>query len=633
MRNRKNATALTAETLRNRVHKEAYSFNEELGRWNYDMDLASDLELEFQEHLATLNSVSVVYTKADRIITGDEISVKVVADDEMESNAMNNGREIVFNACLIENLDEQSITSLHGLNYHEVAHAQFSPRGGSALGKWIVESKNKRAYNILEDSRIERLMTAKYPSTRLFLEASVMDYILNGEVESWADCFILTTGRSYIDLDIRQMVADMFIAKYDKQTAIALAKIIHDFRSLTLADEARYKELVEQFAQYVGHDDEPMKMDIPNGGHSDRDMQTKGRPAPKGEQKELQGRGNDGDDENLDGDSPSTEGDSDESSNAQNAKEGQGQGRGHVSAGAKPSEVNEELRNKINKRIEEVLNNQTVKHGTNEVRKAINGNGKQDSSLGNASYETETVSMENRAIAQRFGAELERLRIENDPMWRLETPSGRLNVGRAMHTDINAIDRVFDRWELGNDNRDIEAVILVDNSGSMYGQIDRTLESAWVIKKALEDIDGRVTVYRFNDESRLLYSADDKASPSTYRTIKSTGNTNPYSGLLEAERILMTSDKAIKMLFIVSDGEWNNQDSNDQIMSRINDIEGALTVSVFLGDLTWYKENDLERYEQTIVRLAHNAKIFHQVSQPKDLVEVATRVVTETMVA
>lgn len=633
MRNRKPQTALTAETLRERVNKEAYSFNEELGRWNYDLELASDLEAEFQEHLATLNSVSVVYTKADRIITGDDISVKVVADDTMESNAMNNGREIVFNACLIENLDEQSITSLHGLNYHEVAHAQFSPRGGGALGKWIIESKNKRAYNILEDSRIERLMTAKYPSTRLFLEASVMDYILNGDTESWADCFILTTGRSYLDLDIRQMVADLFIAKYDKQTAIALAKIIHEFRSLTLADESRYKELVEQFAQYVGHDDEPMKMDIPSGGHSDRDMQTKGRPAPKGEQKELQGRGNDGDDENLDNDSPSTDGDSDESSNAQNAKEGQGEGRGQVSTGAKPSEVNEELRNKINKRIEEVLNNQTVKHGTNEVRKAINGNGKQDSSLGNASYDTEIVSMDNRAIAQRFGAELERLRIENDPMWRLETPSGRLNVGRAMHTDINAIDRVFDRWELGNDNRDIEAVILVDNSGSMYSQINRTLESAWVIKKALEDIDGRVTVYRFNDESRLLYSADEKASPSTYRTIKSTGNTNPYSGLLEAERILMTSDKAIKMLFIVSDGEWNNQDSNDQIMSRINDIEGALTVSVFLGDLSWYKENDSERYEQTIVRLAHNAKIFHQVSQPKDLVEVATRVVTETMVA
>jgi hypothetical protein len=202
-----------------------------------------------------------------------------------------------------------------------------------------------------------------------------------------------------------------------------------------------------------------------------------------------------------------------------------------------------------------------------------------------------------------------------------------------MHSDINAIDRVFDRWELGNDNRDIEAVILVDNSGSMYSQIDRTLESAWIIKKALEDIDGRVTVYRFNDESRLLYSADDKASPNTFRTIKSTGSTNPYTGLLEAERILMSSDKAIKMLFIVSDGEWFNEDKCNAIVSRINDLEGGLTVSVFLGDLSWYYENDRERYEETIVRLAHEAQIFHQVSKPQDLVEVATKVVMTTMVA
>lgn len=630
---RKSKTALTAETMRERIQKESYHYDETQARWLYDEAKASELELEFQEHIAMLNSVSVVYTKADRIITGDEIEVKVVADPDLESSAMNNGREITFNANLIENLDEQSITSLHGLNYHEVAHALFSPRGGSALGKWIVETKNKRAYNILEDSRIERLMTSKYPSTKLFLEASVMDYILNGDSDTWGDCFILTTGRGYIDLGIRQMVADKFIEKYDRQTAIAIAKIIHEFRTLTLGDEARYRELVEAFAHYVGHDDEPMKMDMPEGGHSDRDMQTKGRPAPKSEQGELQGRGNDGDDESLD--NPSGSGDSDESSDPSNALNGESTGNGQVQTGSGVGKgvSNEDMRKKINERIEEVLSNKTVQHGTSEVRKAINGNDKQDSSLGNASYETATVSVSNRAIAQRFGAELERLRIENDPMWRLETPSGRLNIGRAMHSDINAIDRVFDRWELGNDNRDIEAVILVDNSGSMYSVMDKTLESAWVIKKALEDIDGRVTVYRFNDESRLLYSADDKASPSTFRTIKSTGSTNPYTGLLEAERILMSSDKAIKMLFIVSDGEWFNEDKCNAIVSRINDLEGGLTVSVFLGDLTWYLENDRERYEETVVRLSHEAQIFHQVSKPQDLVEVATKVVMTTMVA
>ena len=616
------------DSLRAQINKEAYGFNEEIGRWEYDTVRAENIEREFQEHLATLTSVSVVYSKADSIITGDDITVSVVADDTMDSGAMNNGKEIVFNACVIEELDEQSIVSLHGLNYHEVAHSQFSPRGGGALGKWIVSEGYKRAYNILEDSRIERLISAKYPSTRLFLESAVMNYILNGDSENWGDAFILTTGRKFIDLEIRQMVCDLFTAKYGVEATTKVRDIIHEFRTLTLSqDEPRYRELIQEFAKVVGKDDEPPTFKQGEGDHSDRGMMSKGRPAPKGEQKELQERADlmegQGQNESI---KDSEEGNADSSDNPAKTGNRQGTGTGE-------GESDDSLREKIQKRVDEIMQNKTVKNGTSEVRKAINNNSQQDSSLGNATFETHTVQPSNRAIAQRFGAELEQLRIENDPMWRLELPTGRLNVGRTMNADINDIDRLFDRWELGNDNRDIEAVILVDNSGSMQRVMNQTLESAWVIKRALEMIDSRVTVYRFNDESRLLYSADDKASPSTYRTIRSTGSTNPYTGLLEAERILMSSDKSIKMLFVISDGEWDYSDRNNDIVSRINEIEGALTVSVYLGDLSWYKENNAEKYEETIVRLAHNAQIFHQVTQPKHLVEVATKVVTSTLVA
>jgi hypothetical protein len=624
----------TIDALRQEVSRKAYGFNETTGRWEFDKGIADEVERDFQEHLATLNSVSVVYTKADRIITGDSnIEVKVVADPDMDTGAMNNGREIVFNACVVEELDEQSIVSLHGLNYHEVAHAQFSPRGGGALGKWIVESGYKRAYNVLEDSRIERLISAKYPSTRLFLESAVMTYILNGDTDTWGDAFILTTGRKFIDLEIRQVVADLFTAKYGTGATIKIREIINEFRTLSLSqDEPRYRELIEEFAKVVGKDDEESKFGFAEGGHSERGLMSKGRPASKHEQKELQERADgmeQGGEEESIGDSEEANGDSANDSNGEATANHSGNGNANSD-----KEGTEELRQKLNKRIEELMQNKTVKNGTNEVRKAIHNNSKQDSSLGNASYETEQVNIANRAIAQRFGAELEQLRIENDPMWRLELPTGRLNVGRTMHSDINDIDRLFDRWETGNDNRDIEAVILVDNSGSMQTVMNRTLESAWVIKRALEMIDSRVTVYRFNDEARLLYSADDKANPSTYRTIRSTGSTNPYGGLLEAERILASSDRSIKMLFIISDGEWDNADANNEIISRINEIEGSLTVSVYLGNLDWYKENwEKERCDEMIGRLVHNAKIFHQVNQPKDLVEVATKVVTSTLVA
>jgi hypothetical protein len=122
------------------------------------------------------------------------------------------------------------------------------------------------------------------------------------------------------------------------------------------------------------------------------------------------------------------------------------------------------MRDRLNKRLEQIINHEQVKQGTSEVRKALDHNTEQNSLVGNSAYSIEEVGSVNKELAQRFAYEMETLRIENDPMWKLEVPTGRLNITRTMNADINDIDRLFDRWDIGNDNRDIEAVVLVDNS-------------------------------------------------------------------------------------------------------------------------------------------------------------------------
>jgi Mg-chelatase subunit ChlD len=273
-----------------------------------------------------------------------------------------------------------------------------------------------------------------------------------------------------------------------------------------------------------------------------------------------------------------------------------------------------------------------VKSATSEVRKAINNNSEQNPNAKKALYTNASVKPNNREIAERFGHELERLRIENDPMWRLEVPMGRLNVARSMHSNINDIDRLFDRWDIGNDNRDIEAVVLVDNSGSMMFNMNSTLEAMWAIKRGVEQIDGRVTVFRFNDNTRVVYGADEKASPTEYRSLNSSGGTNPYEALLEADRILSNSDRAIKLLFIISDGEWHNAERCNEIISRMNQVEGMLTVAVFLGDLEGWRKHYSEEYiAEALIRYQHGADMLHVVAEPKDLIDVAIKVVKETM--
>jgi Mg-chelatase subunit ChlD len=297
-----------------------------------------------------------------------------------------------------------------------------------------------------------------------------------------------------------------------------------------------------------------------------------------------------------------------------------------------PTNEDKALRDKLNKKLDELSNNQQVKSATSEVRKAIDNNSEQNPNAKKALYTNASVKPSNREIAERFGYELERLRIDNDPMWRLEVPMGRLNVARSMNADINDIDRMFDRWDIGNDNRDIEAVVLVDNSGSMMFQMNSTLEAMWAIKRGVEQIDGRVTVFRFNDNTRVVYGADEKASPTEYRSLNSSGGTNPYEALLEADRILSNSDRAIKLLFIISDGEWHNSERCNEIISRMNEVEGMLTVAVFLGDLEGWRKHYSEEYiAESLIRYQHGADMLHVVAEPKDLVDVAIKVVKETM--
>ena len=111
-----NIRGLSAEDMAREISQKAYLYDEQLNQWIYDEELAQDLEQEYQAHVAKLNSVSVVYSKADSIITGEDIAVGVETNPEMDTTAYNDGKKIMFNAHLLENVDDVGITTLHGFN-------------------------------------------------------------------------------------------------------------------------------------------------------------------------------------------------------------------------------------------------------------------------------------------------------------------------------------------------------------------------------------------------------------------------------------------------------------------------------------------------------------------------------------
>ena len=611
----------------NDVVKTAIPTRQESGEWVYADEFGrtrDELLMEYVERQNELDSIASVYQTADKIITGEDISVSVTADTEMKTTAMNNGKDIIYNASLIEDLDSETITSLHGTNYHEVAHILFSPRAGSTLGQFAKEQKVIRSFNMLEEARIENLMIAKYPSTRLFLETAITSYLLKDDPSEWGEAFPILTGRKYVDVDIRQAVADKFINKYGVDVAQRVQDIVHAYSSLVFpTDFTKAKDLLTMFADIVGRDTE--QTDMKSGEHGERMVGAKGRPAGAKEQARLQKRAEQSQEP------------------TELLQKGQGVGGNSTEENTDTKQYtqdDERIAKKLNERMNEIKNDSAVKREVSETRKAISGNEDIKSIIKKAELLEMTPSQVAVSYARRFGTELERLVRNNDPMWDSRTPSGKLNISRTMNPDVNSIGEMFDQWNIGNDNSDIEAVMLLDNSGSMGGYMTEVCQNAWIIKRGVETIEGSVSVFAFDHESKKIYDKTEPALPRKFRYINSRGNTAPFRTLIEAERILTASDKSIKILFMLTDGDWSDNEECDKVIKRLNQL-GVLTCLVFLSDYTRWQdiinaskdpsnENHVY-YSRKISEWRHGVKVFRAVTKPRDVLDVANDLVTSTL--
>jgi len=610
----------------------SHELDKETGEWVIaSKDGLSHAEAveKYTERTNRLNAVAGVYQRANRIITGEEVTVTVINDPDMDTNARSNGKDMELNASLIEDLTDESIISLNGVNYHELGHILFSPRIGSNLGIYARDHKLFRALAILEEARTEQLLITRYPAVRKYLEASLYTYILAGKPSEWGGKFHLITGRTYLPIELRQAIAEKAVAQYGLDIVQEVHSIIHAYRGLVFPrDFDTAKALAHRLAKIVGLDEEQPPQGGITGIGGECGLPTKGRPAGTKEQEQLQK------------DSPKSpterlgKGDSQESAPTTNNPAPSNQ-----TAGESDREQDSEdtkLAGTLNKRMEQIKNDSSVKREIRDTRNAIIDSDVARSEIGKSRFHELTPSDTAISTAKRFGAELERLVRNNDPAWVSRVRSGRLNISRTMNPDVNAIAEAFDQWDIGNEATDIEAVILTDNSGSMGGLMHSVCENTWIIKRGIESINGSVTVYNFDSDSELLYEAGDRAKAREMRFVESGGNTNPIRGIIEADRVLSASKKSIKILFIVTDGEWEKEAQCDDLIKRMGE-KGVITSVVFLGDYKGYREvlgrsamGD-EQATQYIARLRHKAKVFHAVSTTRDILNVATELVKSTL--
>ena len=621
-----------------------HELDKETGEWSIStrdgLTHAEAVE-KYTERTNRLNAVAGVYQRANRIITGEDVTVNVITDKDMDTNARSNGKDIELNSLLIEDLTDESIISLNGVNYHELAHVLFSPRIGSNLGIYIRDNKLFRALSILEEGRAEQLLVTRYPAVRKYLEASVYTYLLAGKPSEWGGKFHLITGRTYLPLEIRQSITDSGVDLFGADVVAEVHSIIHEYRNLVFPkDFDTAKALAHRLAKIVGLDDEQ----TPQGGIPDDTtkcgLPSKGRPAGTKEQEQLQQEGGcKFPTENLGKGKPQDELGKGKPQDEEAPKTNNSPAPSRQSAEDSDTEKDSEdtkLAQALNERMEQIKNDSSVKREIRDTRNAIIDSDTACASIGKGHSVDLAPSDGAISIAKRFGTELERLVRNNDPAWLSRVRSGRLNISRTMNPDVNAISEAFDQWDMGNEATDIEAVILTDNSGSMGGHMRAVCENTWIIKRGIESINGSVTAYSFDSDTELLYESSDKAKPRTMRFVDSRGSTNPIRGIIEADRILSASKKSIKILFIVTDGEWEKEVQCDDLIKRMGE-KGVITSVVFLGDYKGYKDvlsRSISGDEQAttyIKRLRHKAQVFHAVSNTRDILDVATALVKSTL--
>lgn len=221
-----------------------------------------------------------VFQRANSVIALRPIKVHIVNQPD-GAPAWSGANDVWFNEAKInDEFDTETLLSIQGLDFHELAHVRYTPRNGSELCLWVIENNYWKAFNALEDQRIETLMVGRFPSTVNWLTATVAQFILNTP-EAIENAYPLLRGRRYLPLEIRQLARK----HYRKQeNIVALAEVIDEYRLLLFPEDTeRAKELIARFAELIQGDN----LADPNGhesrpfhGHESSDS----RPAPKREQ-------------------------------------------------------------------------------------------------------------------------------------------------------------------------------------------------------------------------------------------------------------------------------------------------------------------------------------------------------------
>lgn len=630
------------------------------------MSIQFGLDKQATQHDSAVRMTQVMQQFATMFV-GRNIGVRL--SDSTVAPAWSTSNTIEFSEPQLPDLQTvDGVLSVRGLTFHELSHILFTPRAQADIAIWVRENGYGRAFNALEDQRIETLLTARYGALKLWLTGTITQHLFNGP-EAIQQAFPLVRGRKYLPVQLRKLASELYVNQHH---VAELSSIIDEYRLLLFPQDteqakpliARYAELVRELPEQgnampdpYGHEsrpdgehhsslkDKPLskpeqertrdkakneqvededefnwgdpEQDEPadeQDGNKPSDSQPADEPADSSDSNESGSDSIDGDGEDADGEQDADgQSDSDSSSDSDTPSDGQSL---NGEALDKVQDVLSDLLDSVKQSLGSAISDEIAKFGGDVVLQGV-----PVATPRIANSYPETVSAGAVQASAGFKQELLKLKQAHDPSWDRKVRRGRLNPIR--YAQGHDIDELFDKFEQGRDDAvDIEAVILLDTSGSMQGEnIKRANESLWGLKSALDSVNASCTAVTFDSDCRLLYSADERAS-TIMRYARAGGGTDPLSALQYANHVLATSDRKVKVLFVITDGSWGDKDSDESVQRSERIIKtlrdgGVVTALAYLG----YANGSLESVDR------HNCEAVAHVSNASDLLHVGKAVV------
>lgn len=593
-----------------------------------------DLERIAPEELLRVQRLARELRLTDQILSIDLDSISVVQSGPAPAWTTLEGDKVSFAMNQMPKPNTAvDVAVWLGTNAHELGHVLYSPRRESTLMYRVIESDKTylpgiaMMHNILEDQRQERLVLARFAPWRSYLTAALGHHLQLDD-----DAWLLMAGRTWLPQEVRDAAKAAMVRKHGQRVTDEVTRIVGEYQRLTDpgdvdGDEAwdLLNELHTMFA-----DDMP-KMSttctVMTGGEPDTAEPGEGAPATADEAERGESSASDdasssdestSGDRDGDGDGGDTDDGDDDGKDGDTIGGGTGAGKGSTPPQPmSPAEVKKALKEAAKQQIE---NDEETTDDIESILDALDYGRGQDTAEGKDSPGEYLPASD---VALRLRSEVSDalldLKDESEPGWLKRTDSGRLNVRRLLSPTTSA-DELFDRYEPGMmDASELEVILLLDVSSSMHSETYALAEATWAIRMAVDDLEGRCTVYTWDSgPHHVMHDASARPDGRMFRP-NSMGGTDPRSVLVEAYRVIAGSDARNRLVVILTDGGWSNEQRAERVIDAMNEA-GVTTVFAELGGYTppgGTTNGHHCQYAANIDDLSELARLFKRVAAEK----------------